>query len=770
MRKGCKFIAMLLIAAMLMQTGGEGISACVLGVSTIITNAEEGDLVSGNPASATGDSSGNPSGNASGNPSDTSEEVVGDSSGDLPEEAEYISIKAEALNKKLVYKQPFTTADVEIKGIKNDTDASGNAVSLPVKDCTFFWNDKELKEGSTEISAEMGEKVITVKYKDLSATYKIDVVPDKTANIQQLDPAVDSIYLTWDVVEGATGYQIMKYDEAEKKWKSIKGGPTNNYVTTNQTNIKSSNNITITPATVYTFRIRAYYGTTPSVAVYGEMTDSFTAVTTPEQATPVVFKQCSPDSVTFSWNPVNGADGYIVEYKATDDPQYTTLGDVGNVLEYGVAQLKSAKSYYFRVKAYKVSDAFAGKASTGVKFSTSPAETVVTMLSGSKAAKVSWKKVSGATGYYIYAKKSGEEEFKQIADIKQGTYYYIKLGLVNGVEYEFQVKSYRTVSSFPYASLGSEIKKVVPAKIKATSTKAKYFKSYKKFKKSKVYTTNKWFKKYVLFKKSIIIPGAINTNAGGFSSTRMTPQGITAAGSYIIMSAYDYNSNVNTVLYVMKKSNGKLMTTIVLPDQVHAGGLAYDGTNLWVSHGSNAAAIRFSKIKSAAKKKKTFQYVEYDAMCKVKTTASYMTYYKGMLWVGKVGEQGKQPLYSYTIGNKSSTPTLTAKKKINLPDRVQGLAFLPNGDLVLSRGNLYLDTMPYYISQLDYYSPKWSGDNIKSLKKCKNVCPMPSMSEGITISGNTIYVCNESTAFSTVTAPMDRICAFKTSSLTKKVK
>ena len=43
---------------------------------------------------------------------------------------------------------------------------------------------------------------------------------------------------------------------------------------------------------------------------------------------------------------------------------------------------------------------------------------------------------------------------------------------------------------------------------------------------------------------------------------------------------------------------------------------------------------------------------------------------------------------------------------------------------------------------------------------------MPTMNEEIAISGNYLYVSFESAAFSTAVKRMDRVCAFKTKSIT----
>ena len=51
---------------------------------------------------------------------------------------------------------------------------------------------------------------------------------------------------------------------------------------------------------------------------------------------------------------------------------------------------------------------------------------------------------------------------------------------------------------------------------------------------------------------------------------------------YTIISAYCSEKNHKSVLYALE--GGKLVATIVLPYDLgtHVGGLAYDGTNLWL--------------------------------------------------------------------------------------------------------------------------------------------------------------------------------------------
>ena len=61
----------------------------------------------------------------------------------------------------------------------------------------------------------------------------------------------------------------------------------------------------------------------------------------------------------------------------------------------------------------------------------------------------------------------------------------------------------------------------------------------------------------------------------------------------------------------MSRSSKKLLTTVVLPNKTHAGGLAYDGRNLWICQSTYLRSIPFAQIKKAAVAKK--KYLEIKA-------------------------------------------------------------------------------------------------------------------------------------------------------------
>ncbi|MDD3174751.1 MAG: hypothetical protein PHF63_14035, partial [Herbinix sp.] len=75
-----------------------------------------------------------------------------------------------------------------------------------------------------------------------------------------------------------------------------------------------------------------------------------------------------------------------------------------------------------------------------------------------------------------------------------------------------------------------------------------------------------------------------------------------------------------------------------------------------------------------------------------------------------------------------------------------------------------------YIRQLDVYRPNFASETngIIALGNVSNTIEMPSMNEGIAIDGSYLYVSFESGAFEKSSYKMDRICAFKLISITKK--
>ena len=77
---------------------------------------------------------------------------------------------------------------------------------------------------------------------------------------------------------------------------------------------------------------------------------------------------------------------------------------------------------------------------------------------------------------------------------------------------------------------------------------------------------------------------------------RMIPQGITVAGDYMLVSAYDGSKTTESVIFVINRKTKKLCTTVVMPYASHLGGIAYDGTNIWVTYGKISTACHLNRF------------------------------------------------------------------------------------------------------------------------------------------------------------------------------
>jgi len=397
------------------------------------------------------------------------------------------------------------------------------------------------------------------------------------------------------------------------------------------------------------------------------------------------------------------------------------------------------------------------------------APTVKAIKGGHGRVRIKWKKLSKADGYQIY--RYDGTQYVSVAKLPVNTTVkYINTGLVNGQTYRYKVCGYRRVNNVDYDGDMTKEYSAKAVKVASTSKKALLFKSKKAFKKSAAYKACLFFKKKVKYAKSIIIPGLQNTNLNGFGCTSMVPQGITFAKSYMLMTAYDKSKVENSVIYVIKKSSRKLVTTVELPSQTHAGGIAYDGRNIWITSGSNLLSIPFSTISAAAAKKQSYLEIPaYASKVAVGQQAATLVYYKSKLWVASYNELSAGYLGSYTIVNKNATPSLKLCSRIKVANRIQGMAFTSKGYLILSRSCQTNSRQRGFLHQLDVYKPnvKKASKGIIKLGRVRKHVDMPTMNEEIAISGSYLYVNYESGAFSTAVNRMDRICAFKVSAVIK---
>ncbi len=185
------------------------------------------------------------------------------------------------------------------------------------------------------------------------------------------------------------------------------------------------------------------------------------------------------DDIKASWSKVNNAAGYNVYYKKSGG-SYTKAGSTtGTSLT--MKNLADATKYtvrvnpYYKVNGETYEDSSYKSADIYTLRNLSAPSKVTPTLYGYDDVKVSWKKVSNATGYYVYYKKAGAKKFTLKGTTKSTS---MKLAnLSDGVKYTVRVQPYYTVNKKTYVDSSYKeatiytLKKIATPKVTKSSSK-----------------------------------------------------------------------------------------------------------------------------------------------------------------------------------------------------------------------------------------------------------------------------------------------------------
>lgn len=171
----------------------------------------------------------------------------------------------------------------------------------------------------------------------------------------------------------------------------------------------------------------------------------------------------APNSVTLNWTAVSGATSYEIQRCPSGETTYTTAG-TSNTASFTDSGLIAGKKYYYRI--YSVNSAGKSKRSdkyTAIMIPSSVAASAVTTKVMASAIKFTWSKVTGATGYEIYRRKSGDADYAKIADVTKRTYYDKTIEAGHKYYYRFYAKNASGLSQNPETISATALSQGVPA-------------------------------------------------------------------------------------------------------------------------------------------------------------------------------------------------------------------------------------------------------------------------------------------------------------------
>lgn len=288
-----------------------------------------------------------------------------------------------------------------------------------------------------------------------TACYFVVFKNNNTVKLKSLaETKSTAVTLSWYPNGACEKYTVYKRKEGATSWsgKSFK-----TFSSSAGEGIRSCTDTSVTPGNTYEYTVRGYYYDNNGKAVYLKYNKTGKSINVETDA-PKLLSATSADydTINVKWQKVKGATGYKVYRKKANEKTYTSLKNVsGTSFKDNTAEV--GEVYYYTVRAYvgKTSNlgSFDKNGIKGVALPKKP--TLKTAESVDfNAIKVTWKKVDGASGYYVYRKADGEKYFKQIAEVNGNkTFSSTDLSATTGVKYQYTVRAYRNRNGKPYAGL-----------------------------------------------------------------------------------------------------------------------------------------------------------------------------------------------------------------------------------------------------------------------------------------------------------------------------
>lgn len=193
-------------------------------------------------------------------------------------------------------------------------------------------NVRAIKPGKVIITATTAEG-------GLSASCTVTVKAIAAPKAKAASAGYDRIRVSWNKVSGAAGYEV--YRAARKtgtycKLRTLSASAFSYMDTGRKT------------GTAYYYKVRAY----KAGNLRGDYSAAVSAKALPPKPAGLKAKAAGDGKVILSWKKVRGASGYTVYQSVKKNSSYKTVQTARSVSFYS-RQLKKAKTYYFKVRAYR---------------------------------------------------------------------------------------------------------------------------------------------------------------------------------------------------------------------------------------------------------------------------------------------------------------------------------------------------------------------------------------------------------------------------------
>ncbi|MCD8330593.1 MAG: Ig-like domain-containing protein, partial [Lachnospiraceae bacterium] len=223
-------------------------------------------------------------------------------------------------------------------------------------------------------------------------------VPETPA-LSKISVSTSGVRITWEAVT-ADGYRIYR-KTGSGSWTRVKIITDSSTVTWLDTSV--------TAGKTYNYTVKAYFASGSKSSIGSCEKPGLSATVTPKKVT-LTGISADKEGNTVTWKAVS-ADGYRI-YRKTSGGKWTRIATVKgkSTTSYTDTTAASGKTYSYTVKAYYT---FGNKTSCGsfdsdgvtvTSYSLATPTLKTAKSAGTKKIKVTWKSVTGASGYRIYRK------------------------------------------------------------------------------------------------------------------------------------------------------------------------------------------------------------------------------------------------------------------------------------------------------------------------------------------------------------------------------
>lgn len=260
-------------------------------------------------------------------------------------------------------------------------------------------------------------------------------LPATVRTINSISKDNQSITFSWNKDDNATGYYVYRSTGgAYSLIDTVDGGKTS-YTDSN-----------LAKGYKYYYKVKSFNDY--STSDYSNFVYEFV----PLPATTVKATRNGPQSIKLTWEYVHNASGYYI-YRATSaNGTYKKIATITNpsTLTFKNYELTTGKNYYFKVVAYGAYSQLNSDYSNYLSAKPAPLSpfNVKVTKKTSKSLKISWKKVSGATGYDVYRATSKNGKYTKVATTKSVS--YVNKKLKSKKTYYYKVRAYKTVKGKKY--------------------------------------------------------------------------------------------------------------------------------------------------------------------------------------------------------------------------------------------------------------------------------------------------------------------------------